>query len=236
MPKLNSPYSEIDTERPDVKTIESDDEILSSIKQRLISKKFSKNDGNAENLVEIVFENSFENSLVIEDEIHEFVTKKEKKNISRTKSLISNESKIDDSSDDDTIDTKYLRKSRRSNLKKRFENEEQDEEENVEQENDEDKEEEDEVKTDRISFGVWQYFKRFGNEICEHTICQIEERIPCYAHLLDLVIERVFKKYKQLAGKNSEEESEELDESEIEDSEIDENEDDKKKNLPRHSE
>jgi len=36
--------------------------------------------------------------------------------------------------------------------------------------------------------------------------------------------DRKSKKYKQLARKNSEEESEELDESEIEDSEIDENE------------
>ncbi|CAF1029239.1 unnamed protein product [Brachionus calyciflorus] len=375
MPKLNSPNSEIDSQRPDVETIESDDEILSSIKQRLISKKLSKNDGNAENLVEIDFENSFEISLIIEDEIDDAVTKNEKKNVSRTKSLISNSS--NDSSDDVTIDTKYLRNSRRSDLKKRVENEEQDEESNDdEEENDED--EEDEVKTDRMSSGVWQYFKSFSNEIGEYTICQVEgcekngspiriveneyllkifeaicpefkvpcrktivkllrtcyesqkgkmgkaiekvqsivlttdcwksiqnfeyigvkahlidsefrkknltittrhitggkslkniaeflkqimsefnishkvkyivtdnvitmkngiekilikERIPCYAHLLNLMIERVFKKFKQLAGKNYEEESEELDESEIKDSEIDENEDDKKKNC-----
>ena len=35
----------------------------------------------------------------------------------------------------------------------------------------------------------------------------IKERIPCNPHLLNLMIERVFRKYKQLSGMNSEEES-----------------------------
>ncbi|CAF0913123.1 unnamed protein product [Brachionus calyciflorus] len=101
-------------------------------------------------------------------EIDDSVTKKEKKIVSSTKSLIS--------SDDDTIDSEIK-------FKKRFKNEEQDEkanedeeeedeEENYEEEDDVD--EEDEVKTDSMSYGVWQYFKRFSNEVGEHIICQVE--------------------------------------------------------------